>query len=143
MNYDDFVMQVRDRAHLDTSDDAVKAIQATLEVLSQRLSQEETNKLASQLPKEIKPFLTQQKKEMESFDVNEFFRRVSKREGAELTDASNHAQAVISVICDAVSPGELRDVLGELPEDYDRLFELASGGTILRGTMRKRERETR
>lgn len=142
MNYDDFVMQVRDRAHLGTSDDALKAIQATLEVLSERLSQEEANDLASQLPKEFKPYLTQQK-ETESFDVNEFFRRVSKRERVELDDAGNHAKAVVSVICDAVSPGELRDVLGELPEDYDRLFELASGGTILRGTMRKRERETR
>ncbi|MDN3509816.1 MAG: DUF2267 domain-containing protein [Candidatus Jettenia sp.] len=133
MNYDEFTGQVQSRARLASTDEAIRAIRATLETLGERLFGNEADDLASQLPTELKPYLLQAKSK-ESFDLNEFFRRVCQKEGGgiELPDAVYHARAVVSVLRDAVSPGELNDVLAQLPSDYDDLFEAGSEGTMQR-----------
>jgi uncharacterized protein (DUF2267 family) len=131
MNYDEFVGQVQSRARLASTNDAIRATRATLEVLGERIFGGEAKDIASQLPTELKSYL-QQGKTKESFDLNEFFRRVCEREGVELPDAVHHARAVISVLCDAVSPGEINDILAQLTEDYDDLFEAGSEGTMRR-----------
>ncbi|UJS17306.1 MAG: DUF2267 domain-containing protein [Candidatus Jettenia sp.] len=133
MNYDEFTGQVQSRARLASTDEAIRAIRATLETLGERLFGNEADDLASQLPTELKPYLLQAKSK-EGFDLNEFFRRVCQKEGGgiELPDAVYHARAVVSVLCDAVSPGELNDILAQLPPDYDDLFEAGSEGTMQR-----------
>lgn len=131
MNYDEFIGQVQSRARLASTNDAIRATRATLEVLGERIFGGEAKDIASQLPTELKSYL-QQGKTKESFDLNEFFRRVCEREGVELPDAVHHARSVISVLCDAVSPGEINDILTQLTEDYDDLFEAGSEGTMRR-----------
>ena len=59
---------------------------------------------------------------------DEFFQRVARREGTALPDAIFHAHVVIEVLGEAVSPGEMDDVLAQLPAEYDRLFEAGSLG---------------
>lgn len=133
MNYDEFIEQVQNRARLATKNDAIRAARATLETLGERLFGNEVDDLAAQLPAEIKPYLLDAKNK-ESFDLNEFFNRVCQKEGegVELPGAVYHAHAVISVLCDAVSPGEINDILAQLPADYDDLFEAGSEGTMRR-----------
>ncbi|MCF6158264.1 MAG: DUF2267 domain-containing protein [wastewater metagenome] len=133
MNYDEFIGQVQSRARLATQSEAIKATRATLETLGERLFGNEAEHLASQLPTEIKTYLTQATNK-ESFDLNEFFQRVLKKEGGsvELPDAVHHARAVIAVLCDAVSAGEINDALAQLPAEYDDLFEAGSEGTMQR-----------
>jgi uncharacterized protein (DUF2267 family) len=62
--------------------------------------------------------------------LNEFFERVSSHEGTALPVAVHHARAVASVLRDAVSAGEIDDVLAQLPEDYEPLFESGSEGEM-------------
>ena len=122
MQYDEFVGQVQHRARLASSGQAIRAIQATLQTLAERLYGGEANDLAAQLPREIQPFL-QTLETGEDFDLKEFYEKVSMREEIDLPIAIYHARAVISVVLDAVSAGEISDILAQLPEEYGPLFQ--------------------
>jgi uncharacterized protein (DUF2267 family) len=56
-----------------------------------------------------------------------FLDRVSKREGIDLPVSVHHARAVLDVLQQAVSAGEVQNVLDRLPEDYQRLFAGSEG----------------
>ena len=53
-----------------------------------------------------------------------------EREGVDLPDAIYQARAVISVLGEAVSPGEMADARAQLPDEYDPLFGLGSEGEM-------------
>lgn len=129
MRYDQIVGQVQNKARLASEGEAVRAIQATLETLGERLHGGEAHNLASQLPRELGQFL-EEPAINESFDLDEFFRRVSLREGVDLPQSIYHARAVIEVLLAAVSPGTIDKVLDQLPEEYDRLFASGSSGKM-------------
>ena len=58
----------------------------------------------------------------EPFGIEELDRRVAEREGgASSARAHEHAAAVLSVVLDAVSPGERSDVLAQLPTEIAAL----------------------
>jgi len=122
MEYKEFVGAVQHRAHLATEGEAVRAIRATLNTLSERLFGNEAENLAAQLPREVGHYVREIEKN-ESFDADEFFRRVAEREELDLPLSMHHAKAVISVLEDAVSKGEMDDVRAQLPDDYTRIFE--------------------
>lgn len=122
MDYHEFMGQVQHRARLATFEDAVRATRATLETLAERLYGGEAGNLAAQLPQEIGRYLSEPTVN-ESFGLDEFFERVSQREGVELPLATFHARVVMDVVSDAVSPDLMGKVRAQLPVEYDRLFE--------------------
>ncbi len=129
MRYDEFVGQVQSRARLGTEGEAVRAIHATLETLGERLYGGEAHNLASQLPQEIGSYL-EQPVINESFSLDEFFDRVSMREGVDLPVAVYHARVVVEVLMEAVSPGVLIKLLDQLPDEYNKLFQSGSRGKM-------------
>ena len=131
MKYDEFVGQVRSRANLETGEQARKAIQATLESLGERLAGNEANQLAAQLPQELTGYLqTIDANESESFSLEEFFRRVSLREGVAEPEASLHARVIIALISESVSMGEVQDIRAQLPADFAQLFAVENTGEL-------------
>jgi len=122
MQADEFLGQVQNKAHLATLGEAMRATRATLETLAERLGSDETRHLAAQLPHEIQLFLNDGLPVPERFSSEEFLLRVCAREGIDLPLSTSHARAVIDVLTQAVSAGEIPDALGRLPEDYRRLF---------------------
>jgi len=131
MQYDEFVGQVQNRAHLGSIGQAVGATRATLQTLAERLAGGEVKDLASQLPREIAFYLEQGPEGGgERFSLEEFFNRVSQREGVDLPEAVFHARAVIDVLSDAVSAGEIEDVRAQLPADFQTLFEAGVEGKL-------------
>lgn len=122
MKADEFLKQVQSRAHLSSKDEAIDATRATLAVLGQRLFGGEVKDLGSQLPQEIGSYLNEQPGS-ETFGIDEFFQRISQREGTDISVASDHARAVIAVLCETVTPGEIMDVQSQLPRDFASLFE--------------------
>jgi uncharacterized protein (DUF2267 family) len=133
MRYDEFIGQVQNRARLSSTEEAVKAIRATLETLAERLAGGEPKDLASQLPEEIGVYLHHERAGSgERFSLDEFFKRVSEREGVDLPASIYHARVVIEVLSEAVSRGQMNDVRAQLPEEYDRLFEAGSQGAMPR-----------
>lgn len=129
MQYDEFVGEVQNRARLPSRGDAVRAIQATLETLAERIAAGEASHLAAQLPPELGTFL-RDVDTTERFSVDDFFLRVAAKETADLPDAVHHARAVFDVLQEAVTTGEMEDVRAQLPDDYDPLFEAGSEGEM-------------
>ena len=127
MQYDEFIGQVQHRARLASSGEAVHAVHAVLQTLGERLYGEEAENLAAQLPAEIGFYLKQAEKR-EPLAVREFFERIAGREGADYPDAVYHARAVMSVILDAVSPGEIADMRAQLPAEFNPLFQWSGEG---------------
>ncbi|SRR6266851_4822569 len=131
MKHDEFIGQVQHRARLSSRGAAERATRATLETLAERLAGGEAKDLAAQLPPELAEHLRGGWSAMgERFSLDEFFRRVSQREGADLPDAVFHARAVIEVLSEAVSQGEMDDVRAQLPAEFNRLFEAGSAGQM-------------
>lgn len=123
MKYDRFVGQVQSRARLGTSGEAVRAIRATLEVLGQRLAGNQAGHLAAQLPDEVGYYLMQAPNDGERFDLTEFYDRVSRHGNQDLPDAVFQARVVMSVVQEAVTPGEFEHLRAQLPAEYNPLFE--------------------
>jgi uncharacterized protein (DUF2267 family) len=129
MNFDEFIGQVQHRARLSDRAHAERATRAVLETLAQRLSGGEPKDIASQLPPEIGRYLLEQTSgEGARFGARDFYDLVAMREGVEISDAAYHTRAVASVLRDAISPGEWRNILAQLPPDLDRVFESGSEG---------------
>ena len=91
--------------------------------MAERLGPDESRHLGAQLPPEIQLYLRGVDPPMpERFTSDEFLERVCAREGVDLPKSTYHARAVIDVLKEAVSQGEIRDVMDRLPDDYRRLF---------------------
>jgi uncharacterized protein (DUF2267 family) len=127
MDYHQFMGQVQHRARLATFEQAVKATRATLETLRERLYGGEAANLASQLPEEIGLYLLGGDT-TESFDLDEFFSRVSIREGVDVPEAVFHSRVVFQVMTEAVSPTLIKKVLAQLPEEYDKFITVGGLG---------------
>jgi len=130
MKHDEFIGRVQHYARLASRGDAERATRATLETLGERLAGGEPKDLASQLPPEIGLHLLQYGGIGERFSLDEFYRRVSEREGEDLPKAVFHARAVIRVLNEAVSKGEIEDIFAQLPPEFDRFFQEAIEGPM-------------
>lgn len=66
----------------------------------------------------------------ERFDLDEFFERVCIKEGTGPNTGVFHARAVISVLEDAVSAGEMEGIRSSLPKQFAPLFDSGSEGKM-------------
>ena len=123
MQYEEFLNKVQDRLGPAQPDEARLAIIATLETLGERISGGEASYLAEQLPEELKEPLHQAGEDNEEFSLDEFLRRVGEREDVEADEAREHVSAVMTVLTEAVSGGELDNIRAQLPQEFEPLFE--------------------
>lgn len=131
MQYDQFIGEVQNRARLASQGEAVRAVEATLQTLAERLTGGEVKDLAAQLPQEIAFFLRGEGAARgERLSLQSFLERISLRENVDLPKSIHHARAVLEVLQEAVSPGEIEDVLAQLPQEYRKLFESGSEGEM-------------
>ncbi len=131
MKYDEFIAEVRRRARLATTEEAENATRATLQTLAERIEIDEVKDLASQLPRELAMYMQSPTTGIaESFSLDEFFHRVSEREGADLADATFHARIVAALLSEVVTVGEIEDVRAQLPADFAKLFEVENAGEV-------------
>ena len=127
MQYSEFINQVHSQTNLDSEDQAKKAIEATLETLGERLSQAEQKNLAAQVVDELKDMLLK-RTDVHSYNLEEFYNRVSARADMGYPDAVKRSQAVVNVLTSAISQGEIDDILTEIDEDFGELFGIKSPG---------------
>ena len=131
MKYDEFIAQVQRRADLDSRDEADRAVCAALETLAERLAGGEAKDLASQLPPEIAIYLEQPLAGAgEDYSLDEFFQRVSDREGIALPEAAFHARIVCGLVSEVVTMGEIENVRAQLPAEFRQLFEVENEGEL-------------
>jgi len=127
VEYTAFIENVRQRAGLETTEEAKRTVEATLETLGEHLylHRRERRHLASQLPTELKSAL-EQRQGTTHFSVDEFYDRVGARADLSRQETIERATAVIDVLREAVAPGEWEHIVSELPQDYE---ELLAGST--------------
>jgi uncharacterized protein (DUF2267 family) len=133
MQYDEFIQRVQDLTGVETSEAAIRLTQAVLETLGERLYRTEQSQMAAQLPKGIKElFVVRQppenvRRDVQGFGLEEFYQRVSARSGVSFPNARKHTKAVMAVLQEAVTSGQIDDVRRELPAEFDELFESGEG----------------
>lgn len=123
MKYDGFLARVRELGEYNDQDEAADVTNAVLEVLAQRISPGEVKDLASQLPGPLRQVLEQATpQQARSFGIEEFYRRVAERTRARPRTAQWDASAVLTTVADAVTGGELNQIISQLPSSYAVLF---------------------
>ena len=127
MQYPEFLRRVEEQIEAtqpasETQRAAERAIAATLETLSERVTGGEAADLAAQLPEELQAPLRRAPEAAEGLSLEEFYQRVAEREGVDIETARNDASAVMTVLGLAVTPGELDDVMAQLPSEFNVLF---------------------
>jgi uncharacterized protein (DUF2267 family) len=98
----------------------------TLVTLGTRISPGEADDLAAQLPDSLAGCLQHESKPCR-FGPDEFKRRVARILPLANDQAGPAVKAVFSVLAEAVSEGELRQVRGQLGADYEPLAGTATG----------------
>jgi uncharacterized protein (DUF2267 family) len=123
VQYQEFVDRVRQRAGLASFAEAEAVTQATLTTLGEYLTGGEGLDLAAQLPQGLAELLRRQPPERSMiFSLNDFLQRVGEEEGVGIEEASAHARAVMGVLEEAVTEGEMDDVRRQFPSEFDPLF---------------------
>jgi uncharacterized protein (DUF2267 family) len=125
MDYEQFVGIVLQELSQVNRESADRAAQATFQTLAERLSRGQARDLVEQLPGSGPWLFTES--DAEPFDYDEFVLRVAKREGVDETTAERHARAVFATLGRSIDPGELGDLIAELPEDFGPLVAEAQG----------------
>ena len=132
MQFQEFMGQVQNKARLPSQGETARAISATLETLGERLTEDEAQNLAAQLPAGIGDYLRLPRTNSDRFSLDEFFQRVADQEGAgvDMPQAVHHARSVCAVLQDAASRGEIDNVRAQLPNEFNPLFDSGSEGQL-------------
>ncbi len=124
MQYEEFIDRVRQQARLGSFSEAETATRATLTTLGEYLVGGEGLDLASQLPQGLAEHLHREPPGRPMiYSFPDFLQEVGEREGANTDEASAHSRAVMSVLQEAVSQGEMEDVRRQFPSEFDPLFD--------------------
>ena len=106
---------------------ALRATEAVLETLGERLAAGEVDDLEALLPGELRPALELGRLHSGGkagrFDLDEFVGRVADRVGeTSHSEALDDASFVFRALRETLPPQELDDILAELPREYDDLL---------------------
>ncbi|SCK52925.1 Uncharacterized conserved protein, DUF2267 family [Streptomyces sp. WMMB 714] len=123
MRHDEFLAKVRERGEYHGQEEAEEITVSVLGVLASRITGSEAEDLAAQLPEPLdRPLIDGAGTRAGIFGVEEFLRRVGRLTGARPRTAEWDASAVLSTLAEAVSGGELNQVLSQLPSGFAPLF---------------------
>ncbi|MGO1524287.1 MAG: DUF2267 domain-containing protein [Nesterenkonia sp.] len=126
MNYGEFVNTVIERGGPSDRESAQQVTEIVLADLGQRLTGDEAQNLADQLPEELKqPVIEHVAADPVVDDADDFLRRVADHmgEGVDPAQAREHVRAVFATLSQSVSAGEIDDVRAQLPAGFGPLFE--------------------
>jgi uncharacterized protein (DUF2267 family) len=124
VQYEEFIDRVRQRAGLGSFSEAEEATRATLTTLGEYLVDGEGLDLASQLPQGLAEHLQREPPNRPMiYSFPDFLQEIGEREGVNTDEASDHTRAVVSVLQEAVSEGEMDDVRRQFPSEFDPLFD--------------------
>jgi uncharacterized protein (DUF2267 family) len=92
------------------------ALRTFVEKLATRLTEEEREDFAAQLPTDLKEVVLSVN-ETHKWNVNDFIHEVCEAEDIEENRAKKQIYAAWQAIKDALSPGEVKDIQAQLPND--------------------------
>lgn len=128
MKTEKFLEYVQERSGL-PSEDVKRVVEAALETLGERLEKTEREKLAAQLPDPLKEPLLK-RMVTERYSLEELYNRISARADVGYPEAVTGTRAVMGVLQDSVSRGEIDHILRQLPDEYEELFGATPEGPL-------------
>jgi uncharacterized protein (DUF2267 family) len=120
VKYDEFVESVAERAEI-PREEAERASISVLQELCDRLSGKEAHDLLAQLPARLKTAVIAGTSVI-PISAEEFVGQVASELGVSRDEALRRIRAVFATLRDAVTWGELQDVLMELDPEYANLL---------------------
>ena len=130
MQYEEIIRRVQEQGNIADTAKAKKILRAVLGTFGELVYRTEERQMAAQLPKELKDvFYEYQPRERDrgalaNYPLEEFYNRVKARAEVSLQDAQRFSVVVLSVLKEAVTPGEIEDVRRELYEPFQKLLDL-------------------
>ncbi|GAB3213149.1 DUF2267 domain-containing protein [Marinactinospora thermotolerans] len=122
MQQHEFLARVRELGEYSDAGEAERVTRAVLGVLATRLRPDEVEDVAAQVPETLDEALREADGRGESFGVEEFCHRVAQATGARPRTAEWDASAVLTTLAEAVTGGQLNQILSQLPSGYAPLF---------------------
>lgn len=122
MQYKEFITSFMSYNGISTESEAVNSVRSVLTTLAERLQGGAANHVASQLPDELKVFMSGNPESIR-YTYQEFLQKVAERENSDIRDASEHIKGVFSLIYQSISPGEFKHLMDQLPSEYKPLFD--------------------
>lgn len=120
MQYQEFLMNVKQNADLNDQKEAERIIEVSLATLGERLHPVYVDKLQSQIPKQLKAFLTERK--FSHFTLEEYYKRVAERADIGYSDAVRLSRTVMNELKKNITIGLLEEILRDLPHEFVELF---------------------
>jgi uncharacterized protein (DUF2267 family) len=117
----EFVERVAERARISDRFEAEKTAVVVLQALSDRLTGKEAHDLLAQLPAMFKELVIVSQS-AQPLSADEFVRRVSDDLAVSEDEARARIRAVFATLREAVTRGELEDVLAQLDPEYADLL---------------------
>lgn len=121
-------LELVERAGDLTRKEAQEAVRATLCTLAERITRGEAEDVAVFVPGAYRKLLTSVGEPAERFSVDEFVRRVARREGIDGRTATRHVRAVFTALARTASLDALSNLAAQLSSDFDPLLEGAWRG---------------
>ncbi|WP_344978330.1 DUF2267 domain-containing protein [Streptosporangium fragile] len=103
-------------------EEAADLVRATLDTLGSRLSAREAKNLAARLPESLRDSLHIQEKG-EHFGLHDFVRKVSKRTGLTMREATAGVRAVLTTLREAVDDEAFAHAMSQLPGEFQEMAE--------------------
>ncbi len=126
MDKHQFLTAVKDELDLADLGEAESASRSVLAALADRITDDEANDLASQLPKDLRDFVMRRGGPLQKMDMDTFIGRIQgDLDLATYNQAARVAAGVFAVLKRAVSVGEWEDVVSQLPRDLQDMFVTA------------------
>ena len=121
MKYDEFVDRVAQRAGISDRAEAERTAVVVLQELCDRITGDEAWDLLAQLPAQLKQAVIISPAAL-PLPADEFVDRVASALDVPFDEAKERVRAVFATLREAVSWGELADVLAQLEPDYADLL---------------------
>lgn len=107
--------------------DAERTMRSVLAALSDRLTPDEACNLSAQLPEPMKSIVHKQKRDgVQKMDREIFVARICRDLGVDIQEAMKRIRAVYAVLETAVSEGEVRHVMAQLPHQLREVMKPSS-----------------
>lgn len=121
---DAFLATVQQYGQMADREQAQTATGVTLNLLADRISPGQADKISPALPQDLRTYLATNKKTPQSFDKDTFLDRVVTATGvADKATAERRVRAVLTTLREWISETELRATTSELPPEIAELFD--------------------
>jgi uncharacterized protein (DUF2267 family) len=128
MTYDEIINRVQDYTGISDRKHAEQVLRAVLGTLGEIVYRTEERQMAAQLPKELKGVFHEYQPpergmaDRAAYPVEEFYNRVKARANVTFQESQRFTHQVLYVLQEAVSPGEIDDVIREMRPEFRKLF---------------------